>query len=130
MPEEKQKRKKKKYTKRELESFRKIILKQIDDTNEIIEHRVNSGAKSVSIESGDSHQEEMGTENQARELSLFIAQRENKFVKNLENAIKRIDNGTYGACRSCGELIGKKRLQIVPHATLCIKCKSNKERKD
>ncbi|MBN1970500.1 MAG: TraR/DksA C4-type zinc finger protein [Candidatus Delongbacteria bacterium] len=121
---------KKAYSPKDLEHFRKIIVEQMRDTKEIIDHKLNNSLKSVSVESGDTHHDEMGTENNARELDFFIAERESGFVVNLEFALKRIDNGTYGQCRTCGNLISKKRLEIVPHATLCIECKNNKERKD
>ncbi|PID26370.1 MAG: molecular chaperone DnaK [Candidatus Cloacimonadota bacterium] len=121
---------KRSYTPRELEHFRKIIMKQIKDTKEIIAHKLEVSSKSVSVESGDTHHDEMGTENNARELDFFIAQRESQFVTNLEKALIRINNNTYGQCRSCSDLISKKRLEIVPHATLCIDCKNSMERKD
>ncbi|MFO7810615.1 MAG: TraR/DksA family transcriptional regulator [Candidatus Delongbacteria bacterium] len=121
---------KKKYTKRELESFKKIIIDQIQETKEIIEHNLANNSESIVNQTGETHTEEMGTEHQARELDFFMAQREGKFITNLENALIRIDKGSYGICRSCGCLIDKKRLRIVPHATLCYKCKSSKDRKD
>lgn len=119
-----------KYTERELEKFRKIILSQIEDTKEIIDNRIQMSSRSSSNASGDTHTEEMGTESHARELSFYIAQREGKFIANLEGALKRIANNDFGVCRSCGKLIGRKRLEVVPHATLCIDCKNDKERKD
>ena len=122
--------KKKSYTKRDLDRFEKIINKIIDETKGIIEHKLKSSSKAVAVEAGETHADEMGTENQARELDFYIAQRETKFVNNLQNALIRIQNKTYGKCRSCGNLIGKKRLELVPHATLCIECKSDKERRD
>ncbi len=125
-----EKAKKKNYTKRDLDRFEKIITKLIDETKSIINHKLKSSKKAVAIESGETHADEMGTENQARELDFYIAQRETKFIVNLENALNRIQNKSYGKCRSCGNLIGKKRLELVPHATLCIDCKSDKERRD
>jgi len=121
---------KKAYTKRELDKFRKIILEQIEETKSIIDHNLGRSSKSVAEASGETHTDEMGTENHARELDFYIAQREGKFITNLENALKRIENGTYGICRGCSGLIDKRRLEIVPHATLCMECKTNKERKD
>ena len=118
------------FTKKELEKFRKIIQDQISETRGIIDHNVDKSAKSVATESGETHVDEMGTENNARELDFYIAEREGKFIANLENALKRIENSTYGICRSCGQMISKRRLEVVPHATLCIDCKSDKERKD
>ncbi|MBN2789785.1 MAG: TraR/DksA C4-type zinc finger protein [Candidatus Delongbacteria bacterium] len=121
---------KKSYTKRELEKFKKIIIDQIEETKEIIDHSIESGAESIVSQTGETHTDEMGTEHQARELDFYMAQREGKFISNLDKALRRIETGAYGICRSCGDLIDKKRLEIVPHATLCIGCKNNKERKD
>ena len=52
-----------------------------------------------------------------------MAARQQKFITNLENALIRIENGTYGICRSTGKLISKERLRSVPHATLSIEAK-------
>ena len=46
-----------------------------------------------------------------------------------ERALQRIDNGTYGVCESCGQPIGKARLQAFPRATLCVSCKQKEERR-
>jgi RNA polymerase-binding protein DksA len=121
---------KKKYSKPELEVFRKIILEQIQETKEIIDHNLANNSESITDQTGETHSEELGTEHQAREIDFYIAQREGKFITNLEGALRRIESGSYGVCRSCGKLIDKKRLKIVPHATLCFECKNNKERKD
>ena len=123
-------KKKKNYTKKELEKFKKIIQAQIEETKEIIDHSIGNSSESIISQTGETHTDEMGTEHQARELDFYMAQREGKFISNLDNALRRIKSGGYGVCRGCGELIDKKRLEIVPHATLCIDCKSNKERKD
>lgn len=122
--------KKKSYTKRELERFKKIIIAQIEETKSIIDHSIESSSESIVSQTGDTHTDEMGTEHQARELDFYMAQREGKFIANLDKALRRIESGAYGVCRGCGELIDKKRLEIVSHATLCIDCKNNKERKD
>lgn len=118
------------YPKRDLERFKKIILDQIEETKEIIDHKVLISSKGVAEESGETHGDEMGTENNVRELDFYLAEREGKYITNLDSAMKRIENGTYGICRVCGCLISKRRLEVVPHATLCINCKSDKERKD
>ena len=123
-------KKKKSYTKKELERFKKIIIAQIDETKAIIDHSIGTSAESIISQTGETHTDEMGTEHQARELDFYMAQREGKFISNLDKALRRIETGAYGICRGCGELIDKKRLAIVPHATLCINCKNNKERKD
>jgi RNA polymerase-binding transcription factor DksA len=58
-----------------------------------------------------------------REENAQLAARSEKFIKNLENALIRINNKTYGVCRKTGKLISKERLKLVPHATLSIEAK-------
>ncbi len=65
-----------------------------------------------------------GSEVLSREEINQLAGRQQKFIQNLENALLRIKNGTYGVCRVTGKLISKERLRIVPHATLSIEAKN------
>ncbi len=59
----------------------------------------------------------------SKEENSRLAARQQKFITNLENALIRIKNGTYGICRVTGKLISKERLRSVPHATLSIEAK-------
>jgi RNA polymerase-binding transcription factor DksA len=59
----------------------------------------------------------------SKEENSRLAARQQKFITNLENALIRIENGTYGICRVTGKLISKERLRSVPHATLSIEAK-------
>lgn len=67
---------------------------------------------------------EDGSETLMREEMAQLAARQEKFVKNLENALIRIENKSYGVCRVTGKLIQKARLMLVPHATLSIEAKN------
>ena len=58
-----------------------------------------------------------------------LAARQKKFIDNLEAALIRIENKTYGNCEECGSPIGKARLQVFPRATLCMLCKQKEERR-
>ncbi len=58
---------------------------------------------------------------------LRLRGRENKLLKKIDEAIARIDDGTYGVCESCGEKISTKRLEARPVTTLCIECKTRQE---
>lgn len=58
-----------------------------------------------------------------KEEAARLCERQRKFIINLQNALLRIENGTYGICRKTGKLIPKERLRAVPHATLCIEAK-------
>ena len=67
---------------------------------------------------------EDGAETLMREENAQLAARSEKFIKNLENALIRINNKTYGVCRITGKLISPERLKLVPHATLSIEAKN------
>ena len=73
--------------------------------------------------------EEMGSDSQDQEITFQMLQSEGNVLAEIDEAIRRIENGTYGKCRSCGGDIGKNRLEAVPHATQCIKCKNYEEKK-
>lgn len=66
---------------------------------------------------------EDGSETMSREETAALAARQEKFIMNLENALLRIKNKTYGICRVTGKLIPKERLRLVPHATLSMEAK-------
>lgn len=67
---------------------------------------------------------EDGSETMSREETAQLAARQEKFIRNLENASLRIKNKTYGICRVTGKLIQKERLRLVPHATMSIEAKN------
>lgn len=71
---------------------------------------------------------EEGASTLSKEEAGRMAQRQMKFIQNLQAALIRIENGTYGICRETGKLIPKERLRAVPHATLSIEAKQNKKR--
>ena len=66
---------------------------------------------------------EEGSSTLSKEDNALLAARQEKFLHNLNNALKRIENKTYGICRVTGKLIQKQRLLLVPHATLSIEAK-------
>ncbi|MDG2209967.1 MAG: TraR/DksA C4-type zinc finger protein [Flavobacteriales bacterium] len=68
---------------------------------------------------------EDGSETMSREETAQLASRQEKFIRNLEHALLRIKNKTYGSCRVTGKLIPKDRLRLVPHATMSIEAKNN-----
>ena len=66
---------------------------------------------------------EEGSETMSKEANVQLAIRQEKFIRDLKNALLRIENKTYGICRVTGKLIQKERLKLVPHATLSIAAK-------
>ena len=70
---------------------------------------------------------EDGSDTMSREETAQLAARQQKFIINLENALLRIKNKTYGVCRVTGKLIAKERLRLVPHATMSIEAKNQQD---
>jgi RNA polymerase-binding transcription factor DksA len=67
---------------------------------------------------------EEGSETMSKEANSQLAIRQEKFIRDLKNALIRIENKTYGLCKVTGKLISKERLKIVPHATMSIEAKN------
>lgn len=133
------------YSKKDLEHFKQIIL---DKRNEIIEQLQNLKEQMLDPTTGEYinenspyslHMAEQGTDAMEREKTFLYAQRENKFLSYLEDALKRIDAGTYGICIECIDephhlcetcpLIPKARLEAVPHSQLCLPMKQKQEKR-
>ena len=74
-------------------------------------------------------QADVGAKTFEREHELALTHNARELLAQNERAIARIDAGTYGTCESCGEPIGKARLQAFPRATLCVSCKQREERR-
>ena len=72
---------------------------------------------------------EEGSSVQSKEDNANMALRQQKFIKDLEAALVRVENKTYGICRVTGELIPKERLRLVPHATLTVEAKNQQVKK-
>jgi RNA polymerase-binding protein DksA len=74
-------------------------------------------------------QADAGTKNFEREHEMAIANNAREMLQQTERALARLAAGTYGVCESCGEPVGKYRLQAFPRATLCMSCKQKQERR-
>ena len=74
------------------------------------------------------HLSDQGSDATGREVAFQFASKEGRYLYHLDQAVERIRTGSYGICCICGGEIGRERLEAVPHATKCIKCKSEEER--
>ncbi|MGL5931104.1 MAG: TraR/DksA family transcriptional regulator [Dermatophilaceae bacterium] len=74
-------------------------------------------------------QADAGAKTYEREQEISLANNAREMLEQNEHALERLDDGTYGACESCGDPIGKLRLQAAPRATLCLTCKTKQERR-
>ncbi len=118
------------YNDSELKEFKELILKKLGDAQKDFEL----------LKSTLSHKDDHGTDDTSptfklledgsdvlsKEETAHLAGRQEKFIQNLQNALIRIENKTYGICRASGKLIPKERLKSVPHATLAIEAKLDK----
>lgn len=73
------------------------------------------------------HMADVGTDNYERDLMIELIQSGEESVRNIDTALEKIEDGTFGICESCGKKINKERLKAVPYATLCIDCKREEE---
>ena len=73
------------------------------------------------------HMAELGSDNFDQELTLSLLGTENDTLDQIEAAIERIEDGTYGQCEECGRKIAKPRLEAIPYAALCVRCASQEE---
>ena len=117
-----------KYTEKELEEFKEIILKKIETAQEdlalIRSSYMNDSNNGTDDTSPTFKAFEEGSETMSKESNVQLAIRQEKFIRDLQNALLRIENKTYGICRVTGKLIQKERLKLVPHATLSIEAKN------
>jgi len=125
---------KKKFTKKDLLEFKKLILKLkdkiIDDIKHISDDTLKKSQKDASgdISGYTYHMADVATDTYDREFSLGLASNDRQFLYELEDALKKIDEGKYGICESCNSLIARSRLKAVPYARLCVKCQEKKEK--
>ncbi|MGB9681491.1 MAG: TraR/DksA family transcriptional regulator [bacterium] len=80
------------------------------------------------LSSSDDHLAEYASVVYDHENALTVEVVLKDLLKQIDNALQRIENGTYGICEVCKKPIGKERLDIIPYATMCVKCKSQKEK--
>lgn len=126
---------KKKFTKTDLKDFKKIVLKKkeeiLSDLKHISDDTLRKSQKEASgdISGYTYHMADVATDNYDREFSLGLASNERKSLYELDDALKRIEEGTFGVCDDCKGPITKIRLKAVPSARLCIKCQQKREKK-
>ena len=122
------------YSDEELAEFKAIIIDMLEkakqEYNTLRKVVMNNGNNDIE-DTTPSFQtvEDDGAMQLSREEASQLAQRQYKFIQNLEAALVRIENKTYGVCRVTGKLIPKERLRLVPHATLTVEAKEKMSRK-
>ena len=112
----------------DLAEFKELILKKLDkaknDLDLIRSAYLNDLNNGTDDTSPTFKAFEEGSETMSKEANSQLAIRQEKFIRDLKNALVRIENKTYGVCKVTGKLINKERLKLVPHATMSIEAKN------
>ena len=120
------------YSDEELEEFRAIINEKLEVARQEYENyraAVTNADGNDTVDTSPTYKVlEEGASTLSKEEAGRLAQRQMKFIQNLQAALVRIENKTYGVCRETGKLIPKERLRAVPHATLSIEAKQGKRK--
>lgn len=125
----------KKMTKTELKIYKELLLKEREkvggDLSHITDNTLNRSQRDASGDlSGYAyHMADMASDDYERDFSLGRATDEQKIIYAIDEAMKRIGDGSYGNCTHCGKLISKKRLKALPYTELCIDCQKKDEKK-
>ena len=121
----------KKWTEAELNDVRDQLAAEAAELREEIDRAETDIALRLGDAVGDAgdDQADVGAKAFEREHELALTHNARELLLQTERALARIQAGTYGACESCGEPIGKARLQAFPRATLCVQCKQREERR-
>ena len=119
------------YSDMELKEFEELILDKIDNAkgelNTLKSSLSRNNSSGTDSTASSAKVLEDGADTAEKEAISQLAARQQKFLNNLENALIRIKNGTYGICKDTGRLISKERLKAVPHTTQSIEAKLNQQ---
>ncbi|AWH84304.1 molecular chaperone DnaK [Flavobacterium album] len=116
------------YSDADLAEFRELITKKIEKAKADLELIRSAYMNDLNNGTDDTSPTfkafEEGSETMSKEANSQLAIRQEKFIRDLKNALIRIENKTYGICKVTGKLISKERLKLVPHATMSIEAKN------
>lgn len=116
------------YSDQELNEFKRVIREKLEKAEKDLELLKETFANDKNNGTDDTSPTfkafEEGSDTMSKEANSQLASRQEKFIRDLKNALVRIENKTYGICRVTGNLISKERLMLVPHATLSIEAKN------
>jgi len=125
---------KNKLNKKDLAGYKKLIIKRKNEVMDAIE-RISEDTlkKSQKDASGDIsgytfHMADVATDNYDREFSLGLASNDRQSLYELDDALKRIEEGTFGVCEECKTVLTKARLKALPYARLCLNCQQKREK--
>ncbi len=112
----------------DLKFFKELIIQKIDEATEEIDFLLDSvnemrDSESADVSSGQHHPADLGSSQAMIQLNYSLIERTRKFIRQLNRALERIENGTYGICKVTGKPIAKERLKAAPHTQHSIEAK-------
>lgn len=120
--------------KKDLKHFRERLIEELDKIAASLDRfERNARESSQRDSSGDlsayaTHSADIGTDAMEREKDMMLASRESRTVLLIREALRKIDDGSYGDCEECSKPVGAKRLELIPYAQLCTRCQVKAER--
>jgi len=122
-------------SKEQMKQFRQLLITERAKLAGEIKAIAHEASKSPREASGDLsaytvHMADMAADTYERELSMNIVSSEQELLYQIDDALKRLDDGSYGICQQCNEPIAMSRLKAVPSASMCIRCQRAKEQKN
>ncbi len=119
--------------KTDLQRFRNLLLEEkervaqsLANHEKIIKHTDDESGLEVG-KAHSNHMADQGSDEFQYETTIKFANTEGRYLYNIEEALRRIEDGTYGKCQDCGKAIGLPRLRRLPYTRLCIECKEKEE---
>lgn len=122
------------FTPEDLRNFRRLLIeRRVELLQELDEFKNGNASHTIKEASGENssyafHMADLGTDTNEREKAYYFATREGRLLASIDQALERVESGSYGYCQHCGNPISHERLEAVPHAVLCITCKANEEK--
>lgn len=124
----------KKLSAERLKYFEELIRAELTESMAYVENINKEQSVGARESSGDLssyayHQADQGSDTNLMEHTVMMMESEREKIRLLNDAMRRIQDGNFGICEMCGDLISEQRLEILPYATLCIDCKEKMEEK-
>lgn len=118
---------------KELKRYRERLLEELESLVDNRRRLERAAREGVPRDAGDAstysgHGDDLGSEAAEREKDLLLAARGSQTAREIADALRRIDDGSYGDCEDCGKPVATKRLDLIPYARRCAKCQLAAER--
>ncbi len=119
-------------SKRELSEFREVLMRRLKlllkDVGKLQGEAMKKGADAAGdLSTLPMHLADLGTDSFEQDMSLGLMENESGQIREIEEALERIKEGTYGFCEGCRKKIPRERLRAIPYARLCVDCKKKEE---